>query len=176
MGERHRPIRARSAPGQVAGAATEKHGLEAHRSKRRARLRSPQQNPPVPGAPLIRGGPEEPCRRDFHAPKKPRSASPRERPSAFSSREAHTTPSFAEQQRDGAEYNFKHVDAHAPQREGMSVFALKDGVVHHTYSTYDRGVEQFMGTFRYLDVAPLGRNEEGNVAGWWHRHDEYAAA
>ena len=81
-----------------------------------------------------------------------------------------------EQQRDGAEYNFKHVDSPAPQREGMSVFALKDGVVHHTYSTYDRGVEQFMGTFRYLDVAPLGRNEEGNVAGWWHRHDEYAAA
>jgi predicted dithiol-disulfide oxidoreductase (DUF899 family) len=48
--------------------------------------------------------------------------------------------------------------------------------VHHTYSTYDRGVEQFMGTFRYLDVAPLGRNEQGNVAGWWHRHDEYEAA
>jgi predicted dithiol-disulfide oxidoreductase (DUF899 family) len=81
-----------------------------------------------------------------------------------------------EQQRHGAEYNFKHVDSPAPQREGMSVFALKDGVVHHTYSTYDRGVEQFMGTFRYLDVAPLGRNETGNVAGWWHRHDEYAAA
>jgi predicted dithiol-disulfide oxidoreductase (DUF899 family) len=58
----------------------------------------------------------------------------------------------------------------------MSAFALKNGVVHHTYSTYDRGVEQFMGTFRYLDVAPLGRNEEGNTAGWWHRHDEYEAA
>jgi predicted dithiol-disulfide oxidoreductase (DUF899 family) len=81
-----------------------------------------------------------------------------------------------EQQRDGAEYNFKHVDSPEPQREGMSVFALKDGVVHHTYSTYARGVEQLMGTFRYLDLAPLGRNEEGNVAGWWHRHDEYAAA
>ena len=78
-----------------------------------------------------------------------------------------------EQQRNGAEYNFRHVDQPLPQREGMSAFALEDGVVHHTYSTYDRGVEQFMGTFRYLDVAPLGRNEEGNAAGWWHRHDEY---
>jgi predicted dithiol-disulfide oxidoreductase (DUF899 family) len=79
-----------------------------------------------------------------------------------------------EQQRNGAEYNFRHVDQPPwPQREGMSAFALEDGVVHHTYSTYDRGVEQLMGTFRYLDVAPLGRNEEGNVAGWWHRHDEY---
>jgi predicted dithiol-disulfide oxidoreductase (DUF899 family) len=31
-----------------------------------------------------------------------------------------------------------------------------------------------MGTFRYLDVAPLGRNEETG-AEWWRRHDEYDA-
>jgi predicted dithiol-disulfide oxidoreductase (DUF899 family) len=54
----------------------------------------------------------------------------------------------------------------------MSAFALEDGVVHHTYSTYDRGVEQLMGTFRFLDLAPLGRNEE-TAGAWWHRHDEY---
>jgi predicted dithiol-disulfide oxidoreductase (DUF899 family) len=79
-----------------------------------------------------------------------------------------------DQQRNGAEYNFKHVDQPPwPQREGISAFALEDGTVHHTYSSYDRGVEQLMGTFRYLDVAPLGRDEEGAVAGWWRRHDEY---
>jgi predicted dithiol-disulfide oxidoreductase (DUF899 family) len=78
-----------------------------------------------------------------------------------------------EQQRSGAEYNFKHIDRPPwPQREGMSVFALRDGIVHRTYSTYDRGVEQLMGTYGYLDIAPLGRNEE-TPAGWWHRHDEY---
>jgi predicted dithiol-disulfide oxidoreductase (DUF899 family) len=44
--------------------------------------------------------------------------------------------------------------------------------VHHTYSTYDRGVEQLMGTFGYLDLAPLGRNEQ-TPGGWWRRHDEY---
>jgi predicted dithiol-disulfide oxidoreductase (DUF899 family) len=78
-----------------------------------------------------------------------------------------------EQQRNGADYNFKHVDQPPwPQREGMSAFALQDGVVHHTYSTYDRGVEQFMGTFGYLDVAPLGRNEKES-SDWWRRHDEY---
>jgi predicted dithiol-disulfide oxidoreductase (DUF899 family) len=78
-----------------------------------------------------------------------------------------------EQQREGAEYNFKHVDRPPwPQREGMSVFALQDGAVHHTYSTYDRGVEQLMGTYRYLDIAPLGRNEK-TAAEWWKRHDEY---
>jgi predicted dithiol-disulfide oxidoreductase (DUF899 family) len=73
-----------------------------------------------------------------------------------------------EQQKNGAEYNFRHVDQPSPQREGMSAFAHKDGVVHHTYSTYDRGVEQLMGTLRILDLAPLGRSEER-----WHRHDEY---
>ena len=79
-----------------------------------------------------------------------------------------------DQQRNGAEYNFRHVDQVAPQREGMSAFALEDGVVHHTYSTYDRGVEQFMGTFGFFDVAPLGRNEE-EASDWWQRHDEYDA-
>jgi predicted dithiol-disulfide oxidoreductase (DUF899 family) len=83
-----------------------------------------------------------------------------------------------EQQRTGGEYNFRHVDQPEPQREGMSAFALKDGVVHHSYSTYDRGVEQLMGTYRMLDLAPLGRNEEGLEfpAAWWQRHDEYATA
>jgi predicted dithiol-disulfide oxidoreductase (DUF899 family) len=83
-----------------------------------------------------------------------------------------------EQQRSGAEYNFRHWDQPLPQKEGMSAFALMDGVVHHTYSTYDRGVEQLMGTYRMLDLAPLGRNEEGLEfpAAWWHRHDEYEQA
>jgi len=80
-----------------------------------------------------------------------------------------------DQQRSGAEYNFRHWDHPLPQKEGMSAFALQDGVVHHTYSTYERGVEQLMGTLRILDLAPLGRNEEG-PAGWWRRHDEYEDA
>jgi predicted dithiol-disulfide oxidoreductase (DUF899 family) len=83
-----------------------------------------------------------------------------------------------EQQRSGAEYNFQHVDNPVQQETGMSAFALRDGVVHHAYSTYGRGVEQLMGTYRYLDLAPLGRNEEGldPPAAWWHRHDEYETA
>jgi predicted dithiol-disulfide oxidoreductase (DUF899 family) len=78
-----------------------------------------------------------------------------------------------EQQKNGAEYNFRHWEDPEPQKEGMSAFAISDGVVHHTYSTYERGVEQLMGTYRYLDVAPLGRNEEGLDEIWWRRHDEY---
>jgi predicted dithiol-disulfide oxidoreductase (DUF899 family) len=80
-----------------------------------------------------------------------------------------------EQQKNGADYNYEHVDEAEPQKEGMSVFALQDGVVHHTYSTYARGVEALMGTYHFLDLAPLGRNEDGLEyrQEWWHRHDEY---
>jgi predicted dithiol-disulfide oxidoreductase (DUF899 family) len=53
---------------------------------------------------------------------------------------------------------------------GMSAFALLDGVVHHTYSTYSRGLDALWGMYPWLDRAPLGRNEDGI---WWRRHDEY---
>jgi predicted dithiol-disulfide oxidoreductase (DUF899 family) len=57
----------------------------------------------------------------------------------------------------------------------MSAFAIQDGVVHHTYSTYARGVEALMGTYQFLDLAPWGRNEDGLefAQAWWRRHDEY---
>src|ERR671919_367793 len=65
-----------------------------------------------------------------------------------------------------------HLNGHDVTLVAESIAALKDGVVHHTYSTYDRGVAQLMGTYRMLDLAPLGRNEEAPSA-WWRRHDEY---
>jgi len=82
-----------------------------------------------------------------------------------------------EQQRNGAEYNFRHVEHVEAQREGLSAFALQDDVVHHTYSTYNRGVETLMGTYQFLDLAPLGRNEDGLdfPQAWWRRRDEYEA-
>jgi len=33
----------------------------------------------------------------------------------------------------------------------MSAFALQDGAVYHTYSTYARGVEALMGTYHFLE-------------------------
>jgi predicted dithiol-disulfide oxidoreductase (DUF899 family) len=78
-----------------------------------------------------------------------------------------------EQQRNGADYNYQHVDKAEPQKEGMSVFARQDGAVYHTYSTYARGTEALMGTYRFLDLAPWGRNEDGLKQIWWRRHDEY---
>jgi predicted dithiol-disulfide oxidoreductase (DUF899 family) len=80
-----------------------------------------------------------------------------------------------EQQKNGADYNFQHVEKPEAQKEGMSVFALDGGVVYHTYSTYARGVEALMGTYHFLDLAPWGRDEEkGDENLWWRRHDEYA--
>jgi predicted dithiol-disulfide oxidoreductase (DUF899 family) len=55
---------------------------------------------------------------------------------------------------------------------GMSAFAIQDGVVHHTYSSYARGLDGLWGMYQWLDRAPLGRNEPGF---WWRRHDEYPA-
>jgi len=53
---------------------------------------------------------------------------------------------------------------------GMSAFALEDGVVFHTYSSYARGLDGIWGMYAWLDRAPLGRNETGF---WWRRRDEY---
>jgi len=98
-----------------------------------------------------------------------------------------------EQQETGAEYNFGTSDprpAGSPgddeealgtgtdwatflrEQPGMSAFALEDGVVYHTYSTYARGLDGLWGMYQWLDRAPLGRNEDGI---WWRRHDEYDA-
>ena len=55
---------------------------------------------------------------------------------------------------------------------GVSAFALEDGVVYHTYSAYERGLDGLWGMYQWLDRAPLGRNETGM---WWRRHDEYGS-
>jgi predicted dithiol-disulfide oxidoreductase (DUF899 family) len=55
-------------------------------------------------------------------------------------------------------------------RPGMSAFAIEDGVVYHSYSTYSRGLDGLWGMYQWLDRAPNGRNEKGV---WWRRHDEY---
>jgi predicted dithiol-disulfide oxidoreductase (DUF899 family) len=98
-----------------------------------------------------------------------------------------------EQQERGYEYNFEEkppiegrgapilhaamcgVDTQTFLRElpGMSAFAMQDGEVFHTYSTYGRGLDALWGSYQWLDRAPLGRNEAGGP--WWKRRDEYGA-
>jgi predicted dithiol-disulfide oxidoreductase (DUF899 family) len=109
----------------------------------------------------------------------------------------HVTHTREEWQSGAVEYNFRTVDLRLPETgeenpfvaaitssvgtdwptyrtegPGMSAFALDDGVIYHTYSTYERGVDALWGMYPWLDRAPLGRNE---TVLWWRRHDEYAA-
>ena len=63
------------------------------------------------------------------------------------------------------------VDTFTRERPGMSAFALENGVIYHTYSTYARGLDGLWGMYQWLDRAPKGRNETGF---WWRRNDEYA--
>ena len=70
----------------------------------------------------------------------------------------------------GAAMTGTDVATYARERPGMSAFALEDGVVHHTYSAYARGLDGLWGAYQWLDRAPRGRNESGY---WWRHHDEY---
>ena len=104
-----------------------------------------------------------------------------------------------EQQRKGVEYNYRREPAccagqessgegpeaqfaamcgtdtatYLRERPGMSAFALEDGVVYHTYSTFSRGLDGLWGMYQWLDRAPKGRNETDL---WWRRNDEYIDA
>jgi len=78
----------------------------------------------------------------------------------------------------GQTYNFQPLrdtqpdPAHVPSElHGMSAFAIEDGAVYHTYSTYARGVDAIWNMWHWLDRAPLGRNE-GDKS-WFRRHDMY---
>jgi predicted dithiol-disulfide oxidoreductase (DUF899 family) len=96
----------------------------------------------------------------------------------------------AEQVREGAEFNFRRDDpvmnigragtpgsgpaefaamigtdvgTYTREREGMSAFALEDGIVYHTYSTYARGVDGIWGMYQWLDRAPQGTQRDGRL-------------
>jgi predicted dithiol-disulfide oxidoreductase (DUF899 family) len=62
------------------------------------------------------------------------------------------------------------VPTYTREAPGMSAFALSDGIVYHTYSTYARGLDALWGMYQWLDRAPNGRNETDL---WFRRHDEY---
>jgi len=65
------------------------------------------------------------------------------------------------------------VDTYTRERPGVSAFVFEDGVVYHTYSAYSRGVDSLWAMYQWLDRAPKGRNEDGDL--WWKRHDEYGS-
>jgi predicted dithiol-disulfide oxidoreductase (DUF899 family) len=76
---------------------------------------------------------------------------------------------------DGAVYNFNRKPYPIRELPGLSVFT-KDarGDVFHTYSTYARGLDQFLSAYQYMDVTPKGRDEADTPGmGWLRHHDRY---
>ena len=72
------------------------------------------------------------------------------------------------------DYNYGSFPRDAEELPGVSVFAKDEGgEVFHTYSTYGRGVEVMMGTYRMLDLTPKGRDEAGGNMAWVRHHDSY---
>lgn len=89
-------------------------------------------------------------------------------------------------EKEGYEYNYAKAQTLLaagkiwfPKGEmpGLSVF-LRDGdAVYHTYSTYQRGLDLPLNTYNFLDLTPLGRQEEGErIQGWVRHHDRYGVS
>jgi predicted dithiol-disulfide oxidoreductase (DUF899 family) len=69
---------------------------------------------------------------------------------------------------------------------GLSVFFREGDEIFRTYFTTSRGVEALGSVWTFLDLTPLGRQEEWEDSPegypqtkpyeWWRRHDEYEEA
>ncbi len=74
-------------------------------------------------------------------------------------------------------YNYEMMAFPATERPGLSVFS-KDasGHVFHTYSSYARGLDMFIGTYHFLDTVPKGRDEADlkHSMAWVRHHDKYS--
>jgi predicted dithiol-disulfide oxidoreductase (DUF899 family) len=87
--------------------------------------------------------------------------------------------SFApDQQAEGAEYNYRHLEHPMEEHPGLSVFVLEGDDIFHTYSTYERGLDPLNNAYQLLDLVPKGRDEDDLEwpMAWLRRHDAYGAA
>ena len=73
-------------------------------------------------------------------------------------------------------YNYGLAKFSGEEGPGLSAFYQDEaGEVFHTYSTYARGCESMMGTYRLLDLVAKGRDEAGlpYTMAWLRHHDRY---
>jgi predicted dithiol-disulfide oxidoreductase (DUF899 family) len=72
-------------------------------------------------------------------------------------------------------YNFNRKPYPIRELPGLSVFYKDEqGTIYHTYSTYARGLDNFLTAYQYMDVTPKGRDEaETPGMGWLRHHDRY---
>jgi predicted dithiol-disulfide oxidoreductase (DUF899 family) len=75
-----------------------------------------------------------------------------------------------------AVYNYQEGARVIDEMSGRSVFYKDEaGQIFHTYSSFARGGELFLGSYAFLDVTPKGRDEtvNGNLTDWVRHHDRY---
>lgn len=72
-------------------------------------------------------------------------------------------------------YNYGDLAYPIVELPGLSAFYRDEaGVIYHTYSTYARGLDMFLGLYHLLDIAPKGRDEAaGEGMAWLRHHDRY---
>jgi predicted dithiol-disulfide oxidoreductase (DUF899 family) len=76
-------------------------------------------------------------------------------------------------------YNYEMTAFPSEERPGASVFYKNaSGEVFHTYSSYGRGLDMFLGAYHFLDIVPKGREEENLTfsMAWVRHHDRYKDA
>jgi predicted dithiol-disulfide oxidoreductase (DUF899 family) len=81
-----------------------------------------------------------------------------------------------EQTKGKVDYNYDLVEFPSEEGPGLSVFFKDaDGRIFHTYSSYARGLDIFVGAYNFLDHAPKGRDEDGfaHTMAWVRHHDRY---
>jgi len=68
-------------------------------------------------------------------------------------------------------YKMEQID----EKQGLSAFYRdKNGDIYHTYSTYERGIDQMNTTYNFLDLTAKGRDENPDATQDWVRyHDQY---
>jgi predicted dithiol-disulfide oxidoreductase (DUF899 family) len=74
-------------------------------------------------------------------------------------------------------YNYAIGQFPSEEAPGASVFYKEaNGDVFHTYSTYGRGLDIFLGAYNFLDITPKGRDEDGLAfsMSWVRHHDKYS--
>ena len=71
----------------------------------------------------------------------------------------------------------------AGEEMGISAFLRRDDRIFHTYSCFQRGIDLLNGTYNWLDLTALGRQEDWEqpprpgqqpALSWVRRPDEYA--
>ncbi len=93
-------------------------------------------------------------------------------------RDYHVSFSEDEMARGPVDYNYQKQAFPSSEAPGVSIFVKdNEGAVHHSYSSYGRGLDMFITAYHYLDLVPKGRDEASlpfSMA-WVRHHDRYGA-